>query len=321
MFSLLNRTYTLVYQETGYGHYITGISSDNFKIETNGKSPFIWFELAYLKEGKTYTEDINFDDYEKMPVSTGIDGIELKNNMIFAINERDNAHSASVFNDTVSFNTQSNWDLAFRIIVYSLSGLFVLGIIIFIIGSRKSKNPITVPELCILAFMTVLLFLQEELLTFIPNLQFTFLLLAVYVKVFGFRKTSLIVLAHVLLDNLFLGSLTPIVMIPMWMGYMIYISVLWLLRNKKIWAIALGGVISSLVYCMLFLVTNAIFLEINVYAYWISDIPFEVMLASCTAFTLIYLYKPLSKKLSELWNKDNHLDSTTDCDNEDNGEI
>ena len=65
----------------------------------------------------------------------------------------------------------------------------------------------------------------------------------------------------------------------------------------------------------IFLVTNIVFLKINVYLYWIADIPFEIMLISTIAFTMIYLYKPLSRKLGELWNKDNEVYI------EDNGEI
>lgn len=321
LFEVLNNTYTLVYKETAYGHYLTGISNDTFKIETNGSSNWIWFELAYLKEGVSYSDTIDFNDYDTQNVLTGIDGIALKDNMIFALNERDATHNASVFNDNVTFNNISILDTIFHIIVYVISGLFVLGIIIFLIINRKGKNPITVPELCILAFMTVLLFVQEELFTFIPNFQFTFLLLAVYVSVFGYKKTSLIIFAHVLLDNMFMGSLTPIVMIPMWMGYMIYTGVIYLLRNKKLWIMVIGGAVSSLLYCMLFLVTNAIFLDINLYFYWISDIPFEVMLVSCTAFTLIYLYKPLSKKLGELYRHEDPIDTSSDIDIQDNGEI
>lgn len=304
LFGILNEEYILVYKDTSYGHYLTGVSSDSFKIETNGQSSWIWLELLYLKDGKSYSDEINLEDYEAQTVSSGIDGLELKNNMIFVLNERDGTHNASIMNDTISFKNTSNLDTIFHIIVYVISGLFILGIILFIIISRRSKNPITVKELCILAFMSVVLFIQEELFTFIPNFQFTFLLLAAYVCVFGYRKTSLIVLAHVLLDNMFMGSLTPIVMTPMWMGYMIYISVIWLLRNKRLWAIVLGAVLSVIIYCLLFLVVNAIFLDINSYAYWITDIPFEVMLASCTAFTLIYIFRPLSKKLNELWYKD-----------------
>ena len=206
LFSILNETYTLVYKETGYGHYLTGISKDNFKIETNGQSSWIWFELLYLKEGKSYQEEINLLDYDMQTVSSGIDGIELKNDMIFVLNERDATHSASIINDKISFKKDATLDNIFHIIIYVVSGLFVVGIFVLFLISRKSKNPITVKELCILAFLTVVLFIQEELFTFIPNFQFTFLLLAIYVVVLGYKRTSLIVLAHVLLDNLFMGS-------------------------------------------------------------------------------------------------------------------
>lgn len=321
LFSVINDKYSLIYEEGAFGHYLTGISNDVFKIETNGKSSWLWFELAYLKEDKTYSDSIDFVDYEIQDVLTGIDGIELKDNMIFAINERDMTHESSVFNDNISFNKKETNDLPFRIILYSLAIIFVIGIIVFIIINRKGRNPITVKELCILSFMSVLLFVQEEVLSFIPNFQLTFILLAVYVSVFGYKKTSLIIFAHVLLDNIFMGSLTPIVVIPMWMGYMIYTLIIWVLRNRSIWLITLGGIVGALIYCMLFLVTNAIFLDINVYLYWISDIPFEVMLVTCTSFTLIYLYKPLTKKLNELYmNNDIKIDSI-DEDDKQNGEI
>ena len=315
LFEVLNSLYTIEYKETGYGHYLIGIEGDSFNIKTNGTSTWLWFELCYINDGVSYKDTIDFNDYVKQTVSTGIDGIELKDNMIFAINERDNLHNTSMFNDSISFNSYYNSTQTFRIIVYVLVGLFVLAVILFLIINRNSNNKITVRELCILAFMSVLLFIQEELFVFIPNFQFTFLLLAIYVSVFGFKKTSLIIFAHVLLDNIYMGSLTPIVMIPMWLGYMIYIGIIWLLRNKNIWLLTLGGIIGAYIYCMLFLVTNIVFLEIDVYLYWLADIPFEIMLMSTIAFTMIYLYKPLRRKLSELWNKDNEVYI------EDNGEI
>ena len=315
LFEVLNSLYTIEYKETGYGHYLIGIEGDSFNIKTNGTSTWLWFELCYIKDGVSYKDTIDFNDYVKQTVSTGIDGIELKDNMIFAINERDNLHNTSMFNDSISFNSYYNSTQTFRIIVYVLVGLFVLAVILFLIINRKSNNKITVRELCILAFMSVLLFIQEELFVFIPNFQFTFLLLAIYVSVFGFKKTSLIIFAHVLLDNIYMGSLTPIVMIPMWLGYMIYIGIIWLLKNKNIWLLTLGGIIGAYIYCTLFLVTNIVFLEIDVYLYWLADIPFEIMLISTIAFTMIYLYKPLRRKLSELWNKDKEVYI------EDNGEI
>jgi len=315
LFEVLNSLYTIEYKETGYGHYLIGIEGDSFNIKTNGTSTWLWFELCYIKDGVSYKDTIDFNDYVKQTVSTGIDGIELKDNMIFAINERDNLHNTSMFNDSISFNSYYNSTQTFRIIVYVLLGIFLIAVVVFLIVNRKSNNKITVRELCILAFMSVLLFVQEELFVFIPNFQFTFLLLAIYVSVFGFKKTSLIIFAHVLLDNIYMGSLTPIVMIPMWLGYMIYIGIIWLLKNKNIWLLTLGGILGAYIYCMLFLVTNAVFLEIDVYLYWLADIPFEIMLISTIAFTMIYLYKPLRRKLNELWNKDNEVYI------EDNGEI
>lgn len=318
LFEVLDKEYELTYKITMYGHYITGIKGNGFSVETDGKTSWIWFELAYLNEDKKFTEEINFDDYEEASAS-GIDSISLKDNMIFGMNERDNSHSVSIFHhDITLIHKEANRDLIFRIIVYTLVAVFILFIIIYIIISRKIKNSLSIKDLAILAFMTVILFVQEEILSVLPNIQLTFLLLAVYVKVFGFKKTSLIVLAHVLLDNMIMGSLTPIVMIPMLFGYMIYIGLVYLVRNKSIWLISLIGILGSLIYCYLFLVVNQVFLDIDIFAYWISDIPFEILLALSTVTSIIYLFKPLSNKLNELWNPQ---EDVLDNDYETNGEI
>ena len=117
LFEVINKSYTLVYKETTYGHFLTGISSDSFKIETNGTTNWIWFEVAYIKDGVSYSDTIDFNDYEMQNVSTGIDGISLKDNMIFALNERDATHSASIINDKISFKKDSTLDNIFHIII------------------------------------------------------------------------------------------------------------------------------------------------------------------------------------------------------------
>ena len=53
-------------------------------------------------------------------------------------------HEASAFNDNISFNKRETNNLPFRIILYSLGSIFVIGIIVFIIINRKGRNPITV---------------------------------------------------------------------------------------------------------------------------------------------------------------------------------
>ena len=311
LFEIINEKYQIDYNNTAYGHYLLGISNDDFKIQTDGHSSWIWLEVGYLKEGKEYQETINLDDYDIKNASTGIDSIELKDNMIFVMNERDSTHSVSILDQSISFVKPNNYFI-FQLIVYITFGISFVGLMIYLVISQRKEKSITVKELAILAFMTVILFIQEELLSFIPNFQFTFLLIAVYIKVVGFKRTSLIVLVHVLLDNLFMGSVLPYVMIPMLIGYFIYMALIYFFRNKNIYLLMIMGVLGSLIYCYMFLFVNIIFLDVNPYAYWILDLPFEGILALTTAITLFYLYEPLSNKLSKLMNKNDNDNIVTE---------
>ena len=65
-------------------------------------------------------------------------------------------------------------------------------------------------EIVVLALFAALLFVQEQVLTFLPNIQLTVFLLILYSKMLGMKKTLLIILIHVLLDNLVMGSMNPL---------------------------------------------------------------------------------------------------------------
>ena len=62
-------------------------------------------------------------------------------------------------------------------------------------------------DIALIAIFSVILFVQEQLFSFIPNVQLTVFLLVLYSKVLGFKKTALIILIHTILDNLINGSL------------------------------------------------------------------------------------------------------------------
>ena len=49
-----------------------------------------------------------------------------------------------------------------------------------------------------------------------------------------------------------------------------------------------------------YFLTNVLFIDVDAFTYWIMDIPFEILLAASSAFTLCYLCNPLSNKLSIL---------------------
>ena len=76
----------------------------------------------------------------------------------------------------------------------------------------------------------------------------------------------------------------------------------------------IGASICAGVYCMLFLIANAIFLDIDIHAYFVSDIPFEILLILSTIFSMTYLYRPLEKVISREWNK-NVVEDVFDQDN------
>ena len=310
-FNILNENYELRCNETQYGHFILGIES----IETDGYKSFIWLETAYLNEGIEYSDNIVFDNYTCGNAKVGIDSLEIIDNMILGIVERDNTHQTSIFTDDINISVKDSSYKIFKIIVYILITCMVLGLIIYgIIYNKVYGEKLDIRKMCIISLMAVILFVQEELLTILPNIQLTFLLLSLFAVIFGIKYSLLIVSIHVILDNMVMGSLTPVVMIPMFLGYTILIVVMWLLKKEKLPIKIIGASICAWIYCMLFLIANAIFLDIDIHAYFVSDIPFEILLILSTIFSMTYLYRPLEKVISREWNK-NVVEDVFDQDN------
>ncbi len=302
LFDILNENYTLTYENTKYGHFLLGIDD----IKTDSFTSWLWLELAYIKDGVEYSDNIDFSNYTCQDSNYGIDGIEIKDNMILGICERDNTRQTSIFSDSViNISKNVNNYKIFKIVTYViLIVVLILSIIYGLIFNKNKDNKLTIRKMCILSLMAVILFVQEEVLTFLPNIQLTFLLISLYAAVFGIKYSLIVVLIHVILDNIVMGSFTPIVMIPMFIGYVILVVVMYLVREEKIFIKVIFASICSWIYCMVFLIANAIWLDIDVKAYFIADIPFEILLILSTIFTITYLYNPLYKVLYKEWNKD-----------------
>ena len=73
-------------------------------------------------------------------------------------------------------------------------------------NTKKDKWYLATKDITLIALLTTLLFVQEQALVFIPNVQLTVFLIVFYSKKLGFLRTSLIVAIHVVLDNLVMGS-------------------------------------------------------------------------------------------------------------------
>ncbi len=154
-----------------------------------------------------------------------------------------------------------------------------------------------------MVMLTAILTVQEEALTFIPNVQLTFLLIIVYGATIGILDGTIVVLVHLILDNLIMNSFTPYIMIPMFIGLELALICGYLLKNRKEWIVSIFAGISGLIYCALFFISTVFFYKVDPMAYLIADIPFEITLIVCNIVTVLFLYKPLVKIINDNYPK------------------
>ena len=163
----------------------------------------------------------------------------------------------------------------------------------------------TLKRITRLVALASILFVQEELLTFIPNVQLTFFLVVLYATTIPILDSTLIVLIHVLLDNLFMSSFNLYCMVPQFLGLIITLFLARLFKNKNEIVLSFVGVLGSIIYCWLYVLVNIWFLDVKFYDYLIADIPFEIILAVSTFLSILFLYKPLYKLMNNLNGKYN----------------
>lgn len=156
-------------------------------------------------------------------------------------------------------------------------------------------------RLVLIALLTTVLFVQEQALTFLPNIQFTFLLLVVFAVTFSFGENVLIIIIHVIADNLVMGSFNLIYVPFMIMGYLI-IPILFKTVFRKVkntFVIALIGSLMSIIYCLVFIIPSSMIMHVDFLTYLVMDIPFEIILALSTFISIIWLFDPIKKMIDQ----------------------
>lgn len=167
---------------------------------------------------------------------------------------------------------------------------------------KNSRLSLTIRDITLIALLAVILFVQEEALTFVPGLQFTVFLLVFYSKKLGLWRTSVIVLVHVFLDNLFIGSFSLIYTPFMFLGWIIIpITMCTLFRRvENPFILGLLGALYSFLYCWMFFIPDCAIYGIGLIPKFLSDILFEALMAAMSFLSLVLLYKPLSKILDPI---------------------
>lgn len=165
---------------------------------------------------------------------------------------------------------------------------------------------LVIKDLCLIAVLTAVLFVQEQLFSFLPNITLTVFLIILYSKCLGFVRCSLIVVIHTLLDNLFMGSLNMVYFPFMLLGWLIIPITLCSVfkRVSRPLPLAFLGIIFSLLYCWIFIIPQVLITEVDIHDYFIADIPFEIILALGTFLAVLWLYQPLKKVIDQFIKKD-----------------
>ena len=160
-------------------------------------------------------------------------------------------------------------------------------------------------DITLIALLATIIFVQEQLLAFLPNIQLTVFLFVLYSKKIGFVRTSIICLIHVVLDNMVFGGFNIFYMPFMFIGWLIIPITLNTLFKKVESNIVLAflGIIYALIYSWLFIIPNCFILNVSFKAYLIADFVWELLLALSSFISILLLYDPVSKIFSNSYFK------------------
>lgn len=163
-----------------------------------------------------------------------------------------------------------------------------------------------VRDCAIIGIFAALLFVLQMALSFLPNIQLTVLLLFIYSKVLGTKKTLTIILIHVLLINLTWSTLNLIYTPSMFIGYSIIpIALNTIFKEvKNIYLLSALGLLFSLIYCWCFILPSILLTNISFTAYIIGDIYFELIMGVSSFVSILWLYERLLKVFTKIYFKD-----------------
>lgn len=161
----------------------------------------------------------------------------------------------------------------------------------------NKKSILTTKDITLIAVLTGVLFVQEQLLSFIPNVQLTVFLLVIYSKKLGLIKTSIITIIYVILDNIIMGSFNMLYVPFMLIGWLIipvFLNTIFKKTESNI-KLAFLGILFSFIYCWIYIMPNCIILEVDFITYLVADILWEILLAISSFISILILYNPCSK--------------------------
>lgn len=156
-------------------------------------------------------------------------------------------------------------------------------------------------DIVLMPILAAILYVQQIALAFIPNVQLTTLLILLYTKVLGFKKSSLIMILHIVAYN-FLNPYGPALPthLPFFIAaWLLFIGVVRISGNNT-YLLAFISFIYGFVYGWILAIPAVYIADIPFVPYIIADIPFEIIMAVSNFVTVLWLYERLKVVLEDL---------------------
>ena len=169
-------------------------------------------------------------------------------------------------------------------------------------GVKVKKS---IQAICRIAMFAALVEAQELAFLALPNIQLTQLLIVVFTAAFGLPEALAMVTCYWLIDNTVMGSFSVTYSPAMLVGWMLLVFITWLVYRflvKKPDGFlprlipALFTAFHAFLYCWGFMVVSCTMYHMPWWGYFMSDLPFEIALAT-TGFVTVFILSPTLIKL------------------------
>lgn len=159
-----------------------------------------------------------------------------------------------------------------------------------------------IKEITLIGVFAGVLFVLEQALMFLPNIQLTVFLIILFSKKLGLKRTLIIITIYVLLDNLVIGSFSLVFTPFMFIGWALIPLTLCTIFRKvnSTFVLSLLSMLYAFLYSWIYIIPNVIVYEYSVMFYLSADIVFEIILAISSFLSVLWLYNPLSNALEKL---------------------
>lgn len=159
-------------------------------------------------------------------------------------------------------------------------------------------------ELVLLPILATIVFVQEIVLGFLPNITLTPLLLMLYTRLLGFGRTVIILILYITFDILYM-PVNPIFIPFLFLGWFV-IPLLMRTAFKEchsVYFLSLFAFCHGFLYGWILLPAGLILTELPFWAYLVQDLPFEIIMAISSSSAVFVAYEPLYRRLKPLFDQ------------------